>query len=106
MESIWFRMPVPSNGAPTNSSEVCSLNERVNVGFENRFTPPCPGGPPNSDPARVGEGPPATCRSREELDDAYAAALGEVAVRTWPDERLFDLGYGAEGALWRLPEER
>jgi hypothetical protein len=89
VESIWFKMLEPSKGAPMNSSDVFSLNDRV--GFENRFPPLCPGGALNSEPARIGDGPLGTWRSSEELDDAYAAGFGEVPVRTCP-ELLFDLG--------------
>lgn len=86
-----------------NSSDVFSLNGRV--GLEIRFPPLCPSGALKSDPARIGDSPLETWRSSEEFEDAYAAGFGEVPVRTCP-ELLLDLGYGAEGALCRLPEER
>jgi hypothetical protein len=45
-------------------------------------------------------------RSREELEELYAAGLGEVMVRTWPEVLLWDRGYGADGARCRLAELR
>jgi hypothetical protein len=64
------------------SSEVFSLSGRV--GFDGRPPPPCPiGDAANWESARIGAGPDVF-RSREELEDAYAARLGEVVVRVWP----------------------
>ena len=85
--SIWLRIPEPSKGAPTNSSEDDSSRPR-GCGFECRFTPFDPGGGGcSSFVARMGEGPPAR-RSSEELEELYAAKLGEVMVRTCPEAAL------------------
>jgi hypothetical protein len=82
VESNWFRMELPSNGAPTNSCEVFSLRGRVEFTFA--LAPPEPGGGAlNSELARTGEGPDIW-RSSEEFDDAYTAAFGEVVLRVWP----------------------
>jgi hypothetical protein len=62
-----------------NSCEVFSLSGRVEL----PFAPPWPGGAPNSELARTGDGPEIWW-SREEFEDAYAAAFGEVVVRMCP----------------------
>ncbi len=81
MESMWFRMPEPSNGAPSNSEDDFSLSGRV--AFELPCPPPGPEGALNSELARTGDGPEMV-RSREEFEDAYAAGFGEVVLRAWP----------------------
>lgn len=76
-------MELPSNGAPTNSCEVFSLRGRDEFTFATPLPPPVGVGALNSEPARTGEGP-EIWRSREEFDEAYAAAFVEAVLRVWP----------------------
>lgn len=73
------------NSAEDFSSRACG------GGFEDRFPPFCAEGALNSLAGRIGEGA-VIWRSREELEELYAAGLGEVMVRTWPEVLLCDRG--------------
>lgn len=54
MESMWLRIPEPSNGAPIReSAEVFSL--KGSIGFDVRRPPPC-AEVVNSEAARFGDG--------------------------------------------------
>jgi hypothetical protein len=73
VESNWFRMLVPSNGAPTNSCEVFSLSGRVGFAFAAAPLDAEPAGALNSELARTGEGPEIWRSSDEfEFEDALA----------------------------------